>query len=87
LTQKTALPIATRHGGSVPEALLSLLYSHPNATQMTSRRTQIQDDTHFRIMRILKDNPDLTQRELADQLGMSLGGLITASNPSSTRAL
>jgi EPS-associated MarR family transcriptional regulator len=26
-------------------------------------------------MRILHDNPDLTQRELADQLGMSVGGL------------
>jgi len=42
---------------------------------MTSRQTQIQDDTHFRIMRILQENPDLTQRELADQLGMSVGGL------------
>ena len=26
-------------------------------------------------MRILQENPDLTQRELADQLGMSVGGL------------
>jgi EPS-associated MarR family transcriptional regulator len=31
--------------------------------------------THFKVMRILHDNPDLTQRELADQLGMSVGGL------------
>ena len=42
---------------------------------MTSRQIQFQDDTHIRIMRILQENPDLTQRELADQLGMSLGGL------------
>ena len=35
----------------------------------------MQEDTHFKIMRILQDNPDLTQRELADQLGMSVGGL------------
>lgn len=42
---------------------------------MTSRNTRIQEDTHFRIMRLLQDNPDLTQRELADQLGMSVGGL------------
>ena len=42
---------------------------------MTSRQIQIQDETHFRILRILQGNPDLTQRELADQLGMSLGGL------------
>ena len=26
-------------------------------------------------MRILQENPDLTQRELADKLGMSVGGL------------
>jgi len=42
---------------------------------MTSRQAQIQEDTHFKIMRILQDNPDLTQRELADKLGMSVGGL------------
>ena len=42
---------------------------------MTTRQAQIQEDTHFRIMCILQDNPDLTQRELADQLGMSVGGL------------
>jgi len=42
---------------------------------MTSRQAKIQEDTHFRIMRILQDNPDLTQRELEDQMGMSVGGL------------
>ena len=42
---------------------------------MTSRQAKIQEDTHFRIMRILQDNPDLTQRELAHKLGMSVGGL------------
>jgi hypothetical protein len=29
---------------------------------MTSRQAKIQEDTHFRIMRILQGNPDLTQR-------------------------
>ncbi len=42
---------------------------------MPSRQAKIQEDTHFRIMRILQENPDLTQRELADKLGMSVGGL------------
>jgi EPS-associated MarR family transcriptional regulator len=42
---------------------------------MTGRQAQIQEDTHFRIMRILQENPDLTQRELAEKLGMSVGGL------------
>jgi EPS-associated MarR family transcriptional regulator len=30
---------------------------------------------HFNVMRILQDQPDLTQRELAHKLGMSAGGL------------
>lgn len=42
---------------------------------MTSRQAHTQDETHFRVMRILQDNPDLTQRELAQKLGISVGGL------------
>lgn len=42
---------------------------------MTSRQSQIQEDTYFRILRILQANPELSQRDLAKQLGMSLGGL------------
>jgi EPS-associated MarR family transcriptional regulator len=42
---------------------------------MNSRQVKIQEETHFRIMRILQENPDLTQRELAIKLGMSVGGL------------
>jgi EPS-associated MarR family transcriptional regulator len=42
---------------------------------MTSRQAKLQEETHFRIMRILQKTPDLTQRELAKDLGMSVGGL------------
>ena len=42
---------------------------------MTSRQDKIQEDTHFRIMRFLQENPDMTQRELAGKLGISVGGL------------
>lgn len=42
---------------------------------MTSRQSKIQEDTYFRVMRLLQVNPDLTQRELADELGVSVGGL------------
>ena len=42
---------------------------------MTSRQAKIQEETNFRIMRILQENPDLTQRELAENLGISVGGL------------
>jgi EPS-associated MarR family transcriptional regulator len=42
---------------------------------MTSRRSDLQEDTNFRVMRLLQENPDLTQRELAEKLGVSVGGL------------
>lgn len=40
-----------------------------------SRRAKLQEDTYFRVMRLLQENPDLTQRELAQQLGVSVSGL------------
>lgn len=42
---------------------------------MTSRQAKLQEDTYFRVMRILQENPDITQRELAGKLGISVGGL------------
>lgn len=42
---------------------------------MTSRQAQLQQDTYYRVMRLLQDSPDLTQRELAERLGVSVGGL------------
>ena len=42
---------------------------------MTSRRSQLQEDNYFRVLRLLQDNPDLTQREIADKLGLSTSGL------------
>jgi len=40
-----------------------------------NRRAKLQEDTNFRVMRLLEENPDLTQRELAEKLGISVGGL------------
>ena len=31
---------------------------------MTTRRSQLQEDTNYRVLRMLQDNPDLTQREI-----------------------
>jgi EPS-associated MarR family transcriptional regulator len=42
---------------------------------MTSRRSELQEDTHYRVLRLLEDNPDLTQREMAESLGVSTSGL------------
>jgi EPS-associated MarR family transcriptional regulator len=35
--------------------------------------SKIEQDTHFRVLKLLEDNPHLSQRELADRLGVSLG--------------
>ncbi|SEL98513.1 EPS-associated transcriptional regulator, MarR family [Roseovarius tolerans] len=32
-----------------------------------------EEDVHFRVLRILEQNPDISQRELAAQLGIALG--------------
>lgn len=42
---------------------------------MTSRQAKLQEDTYYRVMRLLEENPDITQRELAEKLGVSVGGL------------
>ena len=42
---------------------------------MTSLRSKIQEDTKFRLLRILQERPDVTQREIAQLLGVSTSGL------------
>jgi len=42
---------------------------------MTSRRSQLQEDTYFRVLRMFQDNPDMTQREIAERLGVSTSGM------------
>jgi EPS-associated MarR family transcriptional regulator len=34
----------------------------------------IDPDVHFRVLHLLEEEPKLTQRELAEKLGISLGG-------------
>ena len=34
----------------------------------------IDPDVHFRVLHLLEEEPELTQRELAEKLGISLGG-------------
>ena len=42
---------------------------------MTSRRTQLQEGTYLRVLRILQSSPGFTQREIARLLGVSISGL------------
>ena len=42
---------------------------------MTSKRTKLQEDTHFRVLRLLQENPEMSQREMAEAVGVSVGGI------------
>ena len=42
---------------------------------MTTQRDKLREDVHFRILRLLQDNPEMTQRELAKEVGVSTGGI------------
>lgn len=40
---------------------------------MAGQRSKIQEDVRFRVLRLLHDNPELSQRELAESVGISNG--------------
>jgi EPS-associated MarR family transcriptional regulator len=42
---------------------------------MSKALKSINPDIHFRVLHLLDAEPDLTQRELAKKLGISLGGV------------
>ncbi len=42
---------------------------------MTKTPKFVDPDIHFRVLHAVQENPHITQRELADKLGISLGGV------------
>jgi MarR family transcriptional regulator, temperature-dependent positive regulator of motility len=42
---------------------------------MTKALKSIDPDVHFRVLHLLEEEPQLTQRELSQKLGISLGGV------------
>ena len=42
---------------------------------MASKLIERAEDLHFRVLKLLQDEPDLSQRELASRLGVSNGKL------------
>jgi EPS-associated MarR family transcriptional regulator len=40
-----------------------------------NNREKIQEEARFNILRLLHDNPELTQRELGERVGISLGAV------------
>jgi EPS-associated MarR family transcriptional regulator len=45
----------------------------PSSPDPTPRSTRIQEEMRFKVLRALEQQPDLSQRQLADMLGVSLG--------------
>jgi EPS-associated MarR family transcriptional regulator len=35
----------------------------------------VSDDVRFRVLRVLQDNPDMSQRQIAGEVGVSLGAV------------
>ena len=48
---------------------------HQNPALVTGSRHQMQEDTRTRVLRLIADNPQMTQRELADAVGISTGSV------------
>ncbi len=42
---------------------------------MSTQRSALREDVKFRILRLLHDNPEMSQRELAREVGVSTGGV------------
>ena len=40
-----------------------------------NNRKKIQEEARFKILRLLHENPELTQRELGERVGISLGAV------------
>jgi len=57
------LLIGAQHGGSVPKILLFV----------SDRLEQQREEVRFRVLRLIENKPEISQRELAEELGISLG--------------
>lgn len=42
---------------------------------MTSKRAKLRQDSLFRVHRFLQENPEMSQRELAEAVAVSVGGI------------
>ena len=47
----------------------------PKTSTQTSSSERTRAEVRLRVLRALEENPELTQRQLAEELGISLGGV------------
>ena len=46
-----------------------------NLRKRLNNKARIQEEARFQILRLLHENPELTQRELGERVGVSLGAV------------
>jgi len=56
-------------------AVVSLKLDQTLLNNHLKTRATTQEETYYRVMRSLEENPDLTQRELAQSLGVNVGSM------------
>ena len=42
---------------------------------MVGQRSEAQEDLRFRVLRLLQENPEMSQRDIATAVGISVGGV------------
>ena len=42
---------------------------------MAGQRSKVQEDVRFRVLRFLQENPEMSQRDIAAAVGISVGGV------------
>lgn len=42
---------------------------------MVGQRSEAQEDLRFRVLRLLEENPEMSQRDIAAAVGISVGGV------------
>jgi len=42
---------------------------------MAGNRSNVQEDVRFRVLRLLEENPEMSQRDIAASVGISVGGV------------
>ena len=42
---------------------------------MAGQRSKMQEDVRFRVLRLLEENPEMSQRDIAAAVGISVGGV------------
>jgi len=55
--------------------LCGSLRNYQGCQLMAGQRSKTQEDVRFRVLRVLEENPEISQRDIASAVGISVGGV------------